>query len=125
MSENIVLTTGIYDLIKDHVRRKRTTKEEEELLTTQLKNAQQVLRRDLPEDVVTVNTKVKLRDVASGEEKEYLFVPPAQHKVKKGKYSIVSDVALATVGHRSGAKVRWPFADGERQLEILSVEPLA
>ena len=32
MSQNIILTTGTYDLIKDHIRRKKVTPQEEELL---------------------------------------------------------------------------------------------
>ena len=47
MSTNIILTTGTYDLIKDHIRRKKVNKEQEEILTNELKYAQQVLRKDL------------------------------------------------------------------------------
>src|SRR5690606_34926484 len=74
MSENVILTTGIYDLIKDHVRRKRVTPEQETILLDELKNANQVLRRDLPADVVSINRKVTLRDHSTNQEQEYLFV---------------------------------------------------
>lgn len=37
MSEQIIVTTGIYDMIKDHVRRKKVTKQEEALLLEELK----------------------------------------------------------------------------------------
>jgi regulator of nucleoside diphosphate kinase len=70
MSENVILTTGIYDLIKDHVRRKKVTQQEEALLLMELKEAQQVLRRDLPENVVTVNRRVKIKDHTKNKEKE-------------------------------------------------------
>ena len=55
---NIILTTGTYDLIKDHLRRKRVSIQEEEILTNELRTAQQVLRRELPADVVCVNSVV-------------------------------------------------------------------
>ena len=48
MSQNIILTTGIYDAIKDHLRRKKVTKNEEVRLTSELRNAVQVRRRELP-----------------------------------------------------------------------------
>ena len=35
--QEILLTTGVYDLIKDHIRRKKATLEEEEVLLKQLK----------------------------------------------------------------------------------------
>ena len=46
MSETITLTTGIYDLIKDQIRRKRVSKEVEDLLTEELKTAKQVIRKE-------------------------------------------------------------------------------
>ncbi|HBC03231.1 MAG: transcription elongation factor GreAB [Aequorivita sp.] len=122
MSENVILTTGIYDLIKDHVRRKKVTQQEEALLLMELKEAQQVLRRDLPENVVTVNRRVKIKDHTKNKEKEYLFVATTKTNNKKGKLSILCDVAVATVGRQVGDIINWPFRDGERKLEILGVE---
>lgn len=122
MSENIVLTTGVYDLIKDHLRRKKTTAQEEEILLAQLKSAKQVLRKELPTDVVTINSQVRIKDFANNEERNYQFVPASLEKVKRGKYSILSDIALATVGNKVGDIIDWPFKDGEKKLEILSVE---
>ncbi|WP_299399138.1 GreA/GreB family elongation factor [uncultured Gelidibacter sp.] len=124
MSENIIVTTGIYDMIKEHVRKKKVTKQEEELLLLELKNAQQVLRRELPEDVVTVNRRVKIKDHTENKEKEYMFVSTTKTNNKKGKLSILCDVAVATIGRQVGDIINWPFKDGERKLEILRVENL-
>ena len=123
-TDNIILTTGIYDMIKDHVRRKKVTIEEENLLLSELKNAKQVLRRDLPDNVVTVNRKVKIMDHTSNKEQEYLFVPSTKTNPKKGKTSILSEVAVAIVGRKEGDVIEWPFKDGERKLEILKVESI-
>lgn len=122
MSEHIILTTGIYDAIKDHVRRKKVSIEEENKLIAELKTAKQVLRRDLPKDVVTVGKVVTVKDHTLNDEKEYIFVASNQAKLKKNKYSILSDIALATVGYRVGDVINWPFKDGERKIEILNVE---
>ena len=122
MTENIVLTTGVYDLIKDHLRRKRTTKEEEQILLDQLKGATQVLRKELPEGVVTVNCEVNVKDMATNEEEKYLFVQTNREKVKKGKYSILSPMGLAIVGNKIGDVINWPFEGGEKKLEIIGVE---
>lgn len=124
MSEHIIITTGIYDMIKDHVRRKKVTKEEEDRLILELKTAKQVLRRDLPTDIVTVNRRVKIKDHTAQKEQEYLFVSSNRAKIKKGKFSILCDVAVATVGRKVGDIVTWPFKDGERKLKILMVEAI-
>ncbi|HAB26584.1 MAG TPA: transcription elongation factor GreAB [Xanthomarina gelatinilytica] len=124
MSKNIVVTTGIYDMIKDHVRRKKVTREEEDLLLLELKHAKQVLRRELPDDVVTVNRRVKIKDHTDNKEKEYMFVATTKTNNKKGKLSIFCDVAVATIGRQVGDIIHWPFKDGERTLEILKVEQI-
>ncbi|WP_417867278.1 GreA/GreB family elongation factor [Xanthomarina gelatinilytica] len=124
MSKNIIVTTGIYDMIKDHVRRKKVTREEEDLLLLELKHAKQVLRRELPDDVVTVNRRVKIKDHTDNKEKEYMFVATTKTNNKKGKLSILCDVAVATIGRQVGDIIHWPFKDGERTLEILKVEQI-
>nr|WP_317633011.1 GreA/GreB family elongation factor [uncultured Flavobacterium sp.] len=123
MSENIVLTTGVYDLIKDHVRRRKVTKTEEDILVEELKNASQVTRKELPEDVVTVD---KMITVKTGEEtKKITLVGPAKAKPNKNKYSVLSDLGIAIIGYKVGDIVKWPSKDGEVQYEILAVEALA
>lgn len=124
MSANIILTTGVYDLIKDHLRRKQTTQEEEVILLDQLKNAKQVLRKDLAPEIVTVNCEIKIKDIATNEEEKYLLVPNNLEKIKKGKYSILSPIGLATVGNKVGDIINWPFQEGEKKFEILGVEHL-
>lgn len=124
MSKNVILTTGIYDMIKDHVRRRKVTRQEEELLFLELKNAKQVLRRDLPDDIVTVNRRVRIKDHTENKEKDYMFVSTTKTNTKKGKFSILCDVAVATIGRQTGDIINWPFKDGERKLEILMVETI-
>ena len=122
MSENIILTTGIYDLIKDHVRRKKVTIEEENLLLEELKHASQVLRKDLPEDIVTVNASVTYKEHNADVEKTVTFVGPKNSKPSKNKISILSDEGLAMVGYKTGDLVEWPAKKGNLKLEIIKVE---
>ena len=121
MSTHITVTTGIYDAIKEVIRTRKVSIPEINRLTAELKEAQQVLRRDLPEDTVTVNRVVKIKDHTENEEKEYIFVPSPRANPKKNKYSILSDIALATVGYKVGDVIEWPFKDGDKKIEILEV----
>ena len=123
MSEQIILTTGIYDAIKDHVRWKKVTAEEESRILAELRGAKQVRRKELPEDVVTVDRKVRIKDHTQNKEQEYIFVGIAEAKPKRNKHSILSEMALATVGYKVGDVIEWPFEGGERKIEILKVEP--
>jgi regulator of nucleoside diphosphate kinase len=124
MSEHIILTTGIYDLIKDHIRRRRVSQEEINLLTEQLRKARQVRRRDLPDNVVSVYSRVKVKDTETGEEEVYTFVPPGKGRPKHQTQSIMTPIGLALVGLAPGAQISWPLDGKPRHFEILSVEPL-
>lgn len=125
MSQNIILTTGLYDLIKEHIRRKQVTIEEEKLLLGELKKASQVLRRDLPLDIVSVNRQVTYKDHTNNEEKTVVFVGPNKSKPSKNKISILSDEGIAMVGYKVGNLIEWPSKKGSLKLEILQVEEVA
>ena len=125
MTQNIILTTGIYDLIKDHIRRKKVTPREEEILKLELKNAQQVTRVNLPEDVVSVGSRVTIKDLDTEEEEVYLFVAPDKAKQKNNTRSILTEMGLALVGYKEGDLINWPFKVADRQMEILKVQRLA
>ncbi|WP_426485934.1 GreA/GreB family elongation factor [Flavobacterium sp. 2] len=122
MSQNIILTTGTYDLIKDHVRRKKVTPREEELLLGELKHATQILRKNLPEDIVSIDRKVTYKDHINNVEKTILLVGPEKAKVSKNKISVLSDEGIAMVGYKEGDIIEWPAKKGNLKLEILKVE---
>lgn len=55
-------------------------------MIAELKHAKQVLRRELPEDAVTVNRKVTIKDHTENKEETYLFVDTAKEKKQKGNF---------------------------------------
>ncbi|UFH35481.1 GreA/GreB family elongation factor [Flavobacterium acetivorans] len=124
MSQNIILTTGIYDLIKDHIRRKKVTPTEEEALKLQLKNATQVTRKNLPEDIVTIDARITVKNLNSDQEEIYTFVAPDKAKKRNNTESILTKMGLALVGCKVGDVINWDFEEGEKQLEIIKVERL-
>lgn len=122
--KEILLTTGIYDLIKDHIRRKKATVEEEEALKMQLKKAKQVTRKNLPMDIVTVDAKVVVKNTLTNEEEVYTFVAPDRAKRRNNTESILSTMGLALVGCKVGDVINWNFNNEQKELAIMSVERL-
>lgn len=121
----ITLTTGIYDLLKEQVRVRKVTPLEGKILTRQLKRAKQVTRRNLPENVVTVNARVTIKDLSTSEFQNFVFVAPDKAKKKNKTESILSTMGLALVGCREGDVVSWVFDDGIKEVEVVSVKRLA
>ncbi len=125
MTQEIILTTGIYDLIKDLIRRKKLTLQEEERLIVQLKNAKQVVRKSLPLDVVTVDVKVTVKNLIEQKDEVYTFVAPAKAKRRNNTESIIGSMGLALVGCKTGDIVKWHFGEEEKEFEITNVERFA
>ena len=120
----VILTTGIYDLLKEHIRRKKLSKANEAALEAQLKKARQVLRKDLPADVVTVDTLVTVKDLETGDTQEYKFVGPDSAKKKNGTVSILSSMGIAMIGYPAGAVVEWEFNEAIKKNQIIKVTPI-
>ncbi|RZM26994.1 MAG: GreA/GreB family elongation factor [Pedobacter sp.] len=120
----IILTTGIYDLLKEQIRKRRLTRYNEEKLELELKNARQVLNRDLPADVVTVSKLVTVTDLESGQEHTYKLVAPEKARRKHNTTSILSPIGLAMVGYSEGSEVNWNMPEGNKKFRISKVDSL-
>lgn len=121
----IVLTTGIYDLLKEQIKKKRLTKSNEEKLELELRNAIQVLNRDLPDNVVTVNSLVTVKDINTEEELVRKFVSPQKARRKHGTTSIISPIGIATLGYAENAIIQWQLPEGLKSFQILKVARLS
>lgn len=120
----IILSTGIFDLLKDHIRRRKLSKFNEEKLKLELRYAKQVLRKELPEDVVTVDTCVRVKELESGNEFTYTLVAPGKARDKHKTLSILSPIGVAMLGYVKGAKLQWEMADGIKAYQIEEVTKL-
>ncbi|MFC4276785.1 GreA/GreB family elongation factor [Achromobacter aloeverae] len=61
-------------------------------------------------DVVTMRTRLKLRD-EQGEDMIITLVYPSESDAASGRISVLSPLGLALVGHRVGQAIRWQGAD--------------
>lgn len=120
----VILTTGIYDLLKDHIRRRKLSKANEAALEVQLKKANQVLRKDLPTNVVTVDTLVTIKDLDTGDTQAYKFVGPDKARKKNNTVSILSPMGIAMIGYPEGAVIEWEFNEGIKKNQIIEVTPI-
>jgi len=73
------------------------------------------------QDVVTMNSSVKLKDVDTGQIMEYEVVFPQEADLEKNKLSILAPIGTALLGYRVGDKVCWEVPSGVRTLEIQQI----
>ena len=92
-----------------------------EQLEQELLKAEVVDPAGIPPDVVTMNSKVCLKDLDTGEELEYTLVFPGDANLEAGKISILAPVGTALIGYRSGDRISWTVPGGIRKLKIIKV----
>ncbi|EOI5728612.1 nucleoside diphosphate kinase regulator [Cronobacter malonaticus] len=91
-------------------------------LNDELDRARMVSPQAMPEDVVTMNSRVKFRDLASGETYERLLVYPQNAGSSPEALSVMAPVGAALLGLRVGDAIRWPLPDGsETHIEVLEL----
>ena len=87
-------------------------------LEKELRRAKIVEPERIPPDVVTMNSKVKLRDVDTGEEMTYTLVFPHNAEIDAGRLSILSPVGTAILGYSTGDVIEWAVPKGTRRIKI-------
>ena len=90
-------------------------------LAGELTRATIVSPEEVPQDVVTMNSKVVLRDVDTSEEMTYSLVFPKNADVDVGAISILAPVGTAILGYSEGDVIEWPVPSGTRRIRIEEV----
>jgi len=92
-----------------------------EALEKELNRAKIMDPKRIPEDVVTMNSMVRLCDLESGEEMIYTIVYPSEADIEHRKISILAPIGTALLGYRVGDTVEWTVPSGTRILKIQEV----
>lgn len=78
------------------------------ILLEELNRATVLKPEEMPADVLTMNSVVKLKYITSGEILEVKIVYPEDADVKNGRISIFAPIATALLGYRKGEIINWP-----------------
>ena len=75
-------------------------------LEDELRDAKVMASEDIPPDVVTMRSKIKLKDLDTGDETVYSIVFPTEASFRDGKISILAPLATALLGYKLGDIVK-------------------
>lgn len=87
-------------------------------LAKEMDSAKVVDSKKVPADVVTMNTKVVLRDVDTDETMTYSLAFPADADISAGRISVLAPVGTAILGYKEGSTVEWAVPAGIRRIKI-------
>jgi regulator of nucleoside diphosphate kinase len=124
-SKNIVITTTDRQRLGTLVEKARYQGLAEPRLLSdlefELERAEAVDSHEVPGDVVTMNTAVRLRDLETDETFEYKLVYPREADALQNRVSVLAPVGTAIIGCRKGDVVEWSVPAGKVRLAIEDV----
>jgi regulator of nucleoside diphosphate kinase len=122
----LMLTKNDYHTIMSYVKKGLSAitfnRQDAEELERELKNAKLVNSRDLPADVVRLNSTVVIREEKENKLLELTLVTPEKANIKQRLVSIMSPIGTALIGFRKGQQVKWKVPAGKKTFTILDVQ---
>ena len=84
-------------------------------LEEELGRATIVAQKEIPPDIVTMNSTVAFKALETDKESEITLVYPKDADVTKACISVLAPVGVALLGLRIGQEIEWPMPNGERR----------
>ena len=124
MRNRIVVTKPDFERLRQFVQRRDERRSADfgylDSLEEELDRAEIVEPDELPRDVITMNSEVRLRDLDSGDEAVYKLIFPTQTPTRNS-VSILAPIGTALLGYRVGDVIEWRVPKGIRRLEVLEI----
>jgi regulator of nucleoside diphosphate kinase len=122
----IYITTSDYQRLNGLIERSRdrngdADREYLDQLEEELAQAEVVNPEDIPQDVITMRSKVRLKDLKSGQTVMYSLVFPSEANSNEGHISVLAPVGTALLGNRSGDVVESRVPSGLRRLKVKEI----
>jgi len=91
------------------------------LLADEIARAVEVAPSEVPADVVTLNSTVRVTDLENGASMDYTVVMPGEANYEAGRISVLAPLGTALLGYRVGDDIEWEVPRGIRRLRIDAV----
>ncbi len=91
-------------------------------LEEEIERARIVPTDQIPPDVVTMQSRVRIVDMRTGEQLVYQIVYPHEANYAAKKISVLAPIGTAVLGYRAGTEIDWTVPSGTRRLRIEAVE---
>ena len=87
-------------------------------LEDELDKGEVVNSRDIPDNIITMNSKVRLRDINTQKEMICWLVFPDDSNADQGKISILAPIGTALLGYKVGDIIEWKVPAGLTKLKV-------
>lgn len=77
-----------------------------------------VKSHQVPSDVVTLNSRVRLRDLNTDQEMVLTLTLPGAANFDEGRLSVASPIGTAILGYAAGDTIEWNVPSGRKRIRI-------
>jgi regulator of nucleoside diphosphate kinase len=91
-------------------------------LTEELRRAAIVDPKNVPGDVITMNSRAEMRDLVSGETVAFTLVFPSEANIDEEKISVLAPIGAGMLGYRAGDQFEWNVPGGLRRMKVIKVD---
>jgi regulator of nucleoside diphosphate kinase len=90
-------------------------------LLRNLKTAKMLAQENISGKIVTMNSRLRMRELSTGKEKDVTISYPHDADGKEGKISVVSHAGAALLGRQEGDIVSWRVPGGVGEFQIVKI----
>jgi regulator of nucleoside diphosphate kinase len=90
-------------------------------LNNKFKTAKMLTQDRILGNVITMNSRVLLKEVSQGREAEVTVTYPQDADGREGRISVFSPIGIALLGRQVGDSVSWKVPSGIGQFEIIKI----
>jgi len=125
-AKNIVITEADYVRLQRLVESSRVFRQRDakhlDDLEQELERAAIMKAAEVPSDVVTMNSRVRVKDLNSGRITTYQIVFPREADIARNRISVLAPIGTGLLGYSAGTTIEWQVPSGMRRFRILEVE---
>ena len=125
-AKNIVITEADYARLRRLIESSRMFRQRDakhlEDLEQELERAAVMKAGEVSSDVVTMNSRVRVKDLNDGRVTTYQIVFPGEADIAKNRISVLAPIGTGLLGYSAGTTIEWQVPSGIRRFRILEVE---
>lgn len=124
MENRMLITTNDYQRLTGLIEFSSLKMKMPEIVTrlyNQFKGAKMLPQERISKSVITMNSRVLLKEMSNGREAEITITYPQDADNRERKVSVFSPIGVALLGRQVGDVVSWKVPTGMGQFEIVKV----
>jgi regulator of nucleoside diphosphate kinase len=121
MKRTIYITKADMTRLRNLIEAQKGSRDDLTRLQSELDHASVVEPEEIPGDVITMNSKARLRDLDDQEEMTFTLVFPEHASIDHDRISVVAPIGTAMLGQREGDEFEWEVPAGRVRLKVIQV----